>query len=197
MNLLRRCGIYFLLCALSYFFHPLLVFSQTAPSATLQTADAEQASQHDFDFNTGTWKTHIMYLEHPLTGSSAWDELDGTVVVRKIWDGRAQVEEFKSDNSEAHFESTLLRLYNPDSHQWSFIYGNDGGTILCAHMIGGFKNGQGEFVDHEPFNGKLILARTRWSYVARDSHRYEIAFSDDNGKTWETNFIAAWARKKP
>jgi len=196
VNSLRRCGFCFLLCALSYFLHPLPAISQTAPTATSQTADAEQAGQHDFDFNLGTWKTHIMYLEHPLSGSTAWEELDGTVVVRKIWDGLGQIEEFKADNSEGHYETLILRVYDPQAHQWSFIFANSGGGILCAHMIGGFKNGQGEFIDHEPFNGKMILSRTIWSDVTRNSHRYEVAFSDNGGKTWERNFIAALTRGK-
>jgi hypothetical protein len=25
--------------------------------------------QHDFDFEIGTWKTHLSRLQHPLTGS--------------------------------------------------------------------------------------------------------------------------------
>ena len=51
--------------------------------------------QHDFDFNIGTWNTHIKRLQHPLTGSNAWVELEGTVVVQKVWNGRAQLEEMR------------------------------------------------------------------------------------------------------
>lgn len=197
MNSFRRWETSFLLCVLSCFLHPFPAFSQTTPATTSQTAGTEHAGQHDFDFNIGTWKTRTMYLQRPLSNSTAWEELDGTVVVRKIWDGLGQVEEFKADSSEGHFETMLLRLYNPQFHQWSFTFANSGGAILCAHMIGGFKNGQGEFIDHEPFNGRMILSRTRWSDITPNSHRYEIAFSDDGGKTWEPNFIAAWTREKP
>src|SRR5216684_7312590 len=85
----------------------------TAPSAT------ERDGQHDFDFHLGNWKTHIRSLQHPLTGSTTWVEYDGTLVARKVWDGRAQLEELKADGSGRHIEDLLLFLYNPHTHQWS------------------------------------------------------------------------------
>jgi hypothetical protein len=41
--------------------------------------------QHDFDFEIGSWKTHLKRLLRPLTGSTEWVEYNGTTVVRKIW----------------------------------------------------------------------------------------------------------------
>lgn len=190
---MRAC---FLSCALGFFWFPFAAFPQTAPPVA-PPLTAVPNGQHDFEFNVGTWKTQITYLQHPLTGSADWGELDGTLVVRNIWNGRAQTEQFKPDRSASRFETLLLRLYNPQARQWSFVFANSGGAILCAHMTGGFRDGRGEFTDREPFNGKLILARTRWSDITRNSHRYEIAFSDDGGKTWEPNVIAALTREKP
>jgi hypothetical protein len=31
--------------------------------------------QHDFDFEIGTWKTHLSRRLHPLTGSTTWVEM--------------------------------------------------------------------------------------------------------------------------
>jgi hypothetical protein len=33
-------------------------------------ASAARDGQRDFDFNLGTWRTHVKRLLHPLTGSS-------------------------------------------------------------------------------------------------------------------------------
>src|SRR5450432_1627407 len=74
--------------------------------------------QHDFDFNVGTWRTHIRRLLHPLTGSSDWVDLNGTVRVRKVWNGRAQLEEIEADGKTGHLEGLTLFLYNPQAHQW-------------------------------------------------------------------------------
>jgi hypothetical protein len=38
--------------------------------------------------------------------------------------------------------------------------------------------------------------RAIWSDITQDSHKFEQAFSDDGGKTWETNFIALLTRVK-
>ena len=35
------------------------------------------AQSHDFDFEIGTWKTHVKRLVKPLTGSTAWVEMEG------------------------------------------------------------------------------------------------------------------------
>jgi hypothetical protein len=69
------------------------------------------------DFNLGTWKEHTSRLEHPLTGSTAWIEMDGASVFRKIWNGRAQLVELESDGPKGHLELLSLRLYNSQAHQ--------------------------------------------------------------------------------
>jgi len=150
--------------------------------------------QHDFDFEIGTWKTHLKRLLHPLTGSTAWVEYVGTSVVRKIWDGRANLVELVADGPGGHFEGLNLRLYNPQSHQWGLNFASSGGGTLSQPTIGEFKNGRGEFFDQEPFNGRAILVRFVVSDITQSSCRFEQAFSDDGGKTWEVNWIATDTR---
>jgi hypothetical protein len=41
--------------------------------------------QHNFDFDLGPLKLHLSRLQRPVTGSSKWNELDGTVVVQILW----------------------------------------------------------------------------------------------------------------
>jgi hypothetical protein len=194
MNPLRRIGTYFLLCTLGYLSCPVPVFPQAAPAAA--GSPLVRDGQHDFDFNFGSWKTHILRLQHPLSGSTAWIELNGTVVVRKVWDGRGQLEEIKADGSTVHFEGLTLFLYNPESHQWSQTFANSNDGTMGQPAIGEFKNGRGELFDQESFNGRAILVRGTWSDITPDSHRFEQAFSDDGGKTWEPNFIATLTREK-
>ena len=152
--------------------------------------------QHDFDFNIGAWNTHIKRLQDPLTGSNTWVELNGTVVVQKVWNGRAQLEEIEADGTTGHFEGLTLFLYNPQSHQWSQNFASSGGGTLSVPTVGDFKNGRGEFFDQEPFNGRTILVRVVWSNISPNSHQFEQSFSDDGGKTWEPNFVATLTRKE-
>lgn len=152
--------------------------------------------QHDFDFNIGAWNTHIKRLQHPLTGSNTWVELNGTVVVQKVWNGRAQLEEIEADGPTGHFEGLTLFLYNPQSHQWSQNFASSSGGTLSVPTVGKFKDGRGEFFDQEPFNGRTILVRVVWSKISPNSHQFEQSFSDDGGKTWEPNFVATLTRKQ-
>ena len=145
---------------------------------------------HDFDFEVGSWKTHVRRLQHPLTGSTSWVEYDGTTVARKVWDGRALMIEVELDSSSHHFEGLNLRLYNPESHQWSLNFSNAASGTLSTPTIGEFKNGRGEFYDQEMLNGRAILVRFVISDITKTSCHFEQAFSDDGGKSWEVNWIA-------
>jgi hypothetical protein len=142
---------------------------------------------HDFDWDIGTWKTHQKRLLHPLTGSATWVEYDGTDVVRKIFDGANQGL-VVADGPAGHLEIFTLRLYDPQSHQWSVYFTSKGGGTLSQPAIGEFKSGNAEFYDQEPYNGRAILLRFSISNITPTSCHFEQAFSADGGKTWETNF---------
>jgi hypothetical protein len=165
-------------------------------AGTLATpaAASYRDGSRDFDFNIGTWHTHIMTLQHPLTGSKTWAELNGTVTVRKIWGGKASMEEIDASGPTEHLQGLTLFLYNPQSHQWSQTFASTSDGVLQTPAIGEFKDGRGELIDQEPYNGRTILVRNTWSDIKPDSHHFEIAFSDDNGKTWEPIFVANLTR---
>ena len=166
--------------------------------ATLAAATSAERrdGQHDFDFEIGTWKTHLRRLQHPLTGSTTWTEYEGTSVIRKVWNGRANLVELEVDGPTGHIQGLSLRLYNPQSHQWSLNFASSSGGTLSVPTIGEFKNGRGEFYDQESFNDRAILVRNVFSDITPNSYRFEQAFSDDGGKTWEVNWIAIDTRVK-
>jgi hypothetical protein len=91
----------------------------------------------------GTWKIHLSRLEHP-PGSKRWIEFDGTLVARKIWDGRANIEKVELNSPSGPIEGLTLRLYNPQSRQWSIYWANaKNGSIDPSPQVGQFKNGRG------------------------------------------------------
>jgi hypothetical protein len=158
------------------------------------TADSRDG-QHDFDFEFGSWKVQLKRRLHPLASSNSWVELDGTSIVRKVWDGRANLGELDVTNGDSHIEGLSLRLYNPQTHEWSIYWANRrDGNLGMPPMIGQFRNGRGEFFDQELFNGASIQARFIFSDVSPTSFRLEQAFSADGGKTWEPNWIANFSR---
>jgi hypothetical protein len=155
---------------------------------------ATRDGQHDFDFHIGKWHTHVSRLQQPLTGSTKWVEYDGTTVVSKVWNGRANLVELEVDGSAGHLELLSLRLYNPETGQWSLNVASSRGGDLGVPTIGAFKNGRGEFFDHETFNGRTILVRFTVYDIEARSCKFEQAFSADDGKTWEVNWRATDTR---
>jgi hypothetical protein len=191
---------YLILCSLVVILQPLRGLAQQNSDAAktgVQHTPAERDGQHDFDFEVGNYKIHLKRLLHPLTGSTSWVEFDGTSVTRKVWDGRAQLEEFETDSPAAgHIEGLTLRLYNPQSHQWSLYWATSKGGPIYPPQIGEFKNGRGEFFGQDTLNGKAIFIRFVWSDTTTNTPHFEQSFSDDGGKTWEVNWITDQTRVK-
>ena len=145
--------------------------------------------QQDFDWDIGSWKVHMKRLLHPLSGSTIWAEYDGTDVVRKVWSGRANLGEVELDGPAGHLEFLTLRLYNPESRQWSMNISNSAAGTLSPPAIGAFEGGHGRFYDRESYEGKTILVRFDVLVLTTTSCRFEQAFSADGGTTWEVNLI--------
>jgi hypothetical protein len=174
--------------------HALSQASSPAPTKDRQQPAQVRDGQHDFDFEIGTWKTHLRRLQKPLTGSTTWVEYEGTTVVRSILNGRANVVELVVDGPAGRIEALSLRLYNAKSGQWSLNFSSSGSGSLAPPSVGEFRNGRGEFYSQETLNGKPILVRFVISDITPKSCRFEQAFSADGGKTWEVNWIATDTR---
>jgi hypothetical protein len=174
--------------------HALAQQNSDASKTNVQQAPPERDGQHDFDFEIGRWKTHLSRLQHPLTNSRAWVQYDGTTVVHKLWNGRANLVELEVTGPAGHIEGLSLRLYNPTARQWSLNFASSRGGVLTQPTLGEFKHGRGEFYDQEKFNDRTILVRFVISDITANSCHFEQAFSDDGGKTWEVNWIATDTR---
>jgi hypothetical protein len=175
--------------------------AQNGTAAAQQSVSDKRDGQHDFDFLVGTWKFHLKRLKRRLVGSNEWVELDGTTVCRKVLDGRGEVEEVnvESADKQTRIQGLALRLYNPESRQWSIYWANGADGILEQNpMVGQFDgNGRGEFYNQQVYEGRAIYARFIWSGVTTNSPHFEQAFSADGGKTWETNWVTDQTKEKP
>jgi hypothetical protein len=166
---------------------PIHGLAQEKPNAG---ASVKRDGQRDFDFAIGNWKTRLSRLRNPLSGSKTWVEYEGTSVIRKVWDGRANLVELEVEGPAGRIQGLSLRMYNPQSRQWSLNYANISDGTMTPPTMGEFRNGRGEFHSREPFNGRTIDVRAVFSEITANSYRFEQAFSDDGGKTWEVNWIA-------
>jgi hypothetical protein len=181
---------------------PALVSAQTATTSAqngAQESAAQPDGQRDFDWAIGTWKGRLKRLLHPLTGSTTWVEYDATQVTRKVWGGRASMDEFTADSPEtnSHIEGLTLRMYKPESREWYIYWANlKSGPLSLPPTVGRFNNGRGEVYDHEEIDGRMVFVRYVWSDITPNSARFEQSFSADAGKTWEPNWICTLTKVK-
>lgn len=159
-------------------------------SSVLAQETVRRDGQRDFDFEIGTWQTRLSRLAKPLSGDTTWIQYAGTTVVRKVWDGRANLVELDVAGPAGRIEGLSLRLYNPQSRQWSLNFSNSRGGTLAVPSVGEFRNGRGEFYSHEEYDGRMILVRFVILPLTPDSYRFEQSYSDDGGRTWELNWVA-------
>ena len=195
MSTRGRIGFSLVAAVIALALQPVLV-SADSPSAT---AMAKHEGQHDFDWMIGTWKADLKRLLKPLSGSTTWVEFEGTQITRSLWGGRGVMDEFSvnSPATNTHIDGLTIRLYNPESRQWTIYWANaKKGNLDWPPVTGEFKDGRGEFYDQEVFEGRAIFVRYVWSDIKPDSAHFEQSFSADGGKTWEPNWISNIYRVK-
>ena len=152
---------------------------------------------HDFDFDLGAWHTEITRRLHPLTDSTESIKLSGTVTIRKIWGGKAQIEEIEADGPKEHWEGMSLFLYDPAAHQWSQSFIGAASGAFSPGFVGSFHDGKVELFQQATLDGRAVLVRATWSDITPNSHKYEEHYSADGGQTWVLSFSAMKTRIRP
>jgi hypothetical protein len=165
-----------------------------AQPAAPPAATAVRDGSHDFDFEFGDWTMQLKRLVKPLSGSKDWVEYQGSSVVHRIWGGAANVGEIDISGPAGRIQGMSVRVYNPASGQWGLSFASARGGQLGQPMVGGFKDGRGEFYNQETFNDREIFVRFIFSDITKSTFRLEQAFSDDGGKTWEANWLATFRK---
>jgi hypothetical protein len=147
----------------------------------------------DFDFLAGTWDVANRWLADFLDPGSAWEEFPGISRASRHFDGGASFDEI--DFPTKGFSGLTLRVYNPDTKQWSLYWASKRTGTLFPPVVGSFTDGIGEFYGDDTYNDTPIRARFRWSDVDSGSPRWEQAFSADGGQTWVDNWSMEFTRR--
>ena len=175
-------------------------FLLLSPRLTFAEKADQRDGQRDFDFLVGSWKIHLKRLVQPEHGAKEWVDLEGTVICRQVFDGRAEVEEFnvESRDKKTRIQGLATRFYNPASHQWSIWWANaKDGAMFPPPVVGEFKNGRGEFYDQEIVDGRFVFTRFVWTATDTTSPHFEQSISADGGKSWELNWVTDQIKDKP
>jgi hypothetical protein len=153
----------------------------------------ERDGARDFDFWIGTWRIHNRRLRERLKGSTTWDEFEATSVARPILGGVGNEDEFRTDFSGG-FVGMSFRFYERARKRWAIYWADSREGVLDPPVFGSFTGDQGLFEGTDAFEGRPIRVRFLWSRVTTPTPRWEQAFSEDGGKTWETNWVMDMTR---
>lgn len=149
----------------------------------------------DFDFLLGAWRVRHRRLIQRLAGCDDWAEFDGDSTTQPTLGGAGNIEDNLIRLPEGDYRAIAIRSYDAASAAWA-IWWLDGRAPhqLDVPVVGRFENGNGTFLADDMFEGRPIKVRFLWRQGDRTSCRWEQAFSDDGGKSWETNWIMDFSR---
>ncbi len=157
----------------------------------------------DFDFLMGPWRIRNTRLLQRLAGCTDWETFEATGTARPLSGDIGNCDDFIPETWNAGYVGMALRLFNPEARRWSIYWldnvtgGLDTATgLLRLPVMGGFSGtGQGLFVGHDTFEGRPIQVQFRWTKnLETGTPRWEQAFSGDDGRTWETNWVMEFSR---
>jgi hypothetical protein len=153
-----------------------------------------ESTARDFDFWIGSWNVHNRRLRERLVGSDEWEEFEATSVARLLLDGLGNEDEFRTDY-DGGFIGMSFRFFDPNTKQWSIYWADSRRPgVLDPPVVGSFSGDVGVFEGRDTHAGRPIHVRFTWSGITTSTPRWEQAFSDDNGATWETNWVMEFTR---
>jgi hypothetical protein len=148
----------------------------------------------DFDFWPGEWVIRNRRLRERLAGSEEWEEFEARVTAWKILGGHGNADEFRTDHAGG-FVGMSFRFFDAATKQWSIYWADSRRSgLLDPPVLGGFDGDVGRFEGDDTFDGRPIRVRFTWSGVTTPTPRWEQAFSQDGGTTWETNWTMDFTR---
>jgi hypothetical protein len=165
-----------------------------ALAAPAVSAPAPVAAGADgFDFQHGSWTVH-----HRLRRASGeWVEFEGDCNDRPILGGLGNIEDNIFYRPEGITRGAALRTFDPKTGEWAiwWVDGRNPHAPLDPAMKGKFVDGVGTFYADGIYNGRQTRTRFIWSHITKTTARWEQAFSYDEGKTWDTNWVMDFTRK--
>jgi hypothetical protein len=150
---------------------------------------------HDFDFFFGEWRVRHRRLKRRLANANDWEEFDGVTKCQALLGGLANLNDSLVQRPSGASRGMGLRAFNPATNTWGdwYLDGRDP-TRIEVHGVGRFENGVATFYADDTHEGRAIKVRGVWSHITRNSFQWEQAFSPDDGRTWETNYVMQQTR---
>ena len=145
-----------------------------------------------FDFLVGEWTVDNRRLRKPLTGDDEWYSTPASARSTTLHNGAMSIDEMWYP--ELQFAGASVRVYDADDDDWTIYWVNSKTGHLQPPVRGRWTDGEFTATGPDTYDGRPIIARYHWHSIADGSAIWEQAFSVDEGRTWETNWVMTWSR---
>lgn len=155
------------------------------------------SSPKDYDFLLGHHSIAHRKLQARLQNATEWVELSGNKTTEKLLEGYGNIERhYLTDNHRAPVEAIAFRLFNPKTGLWSLYWADSRSGLLEPPLIGSFKSNLGVFYGRDQFDGQEVLVQFQYDKTNPYKPVWGQAFSKDEGKTWEWNWLMFYSKRK-
>lgn len=157
-----------------------------APSPVLEDG------RHDFNFITGRWLVSNQRLVQRLKGCTEWEDFDAVQDGALLLGGLGNMNDLIAEDIGP--VGMALRFFNPQTRLWSIYWVSHRDGLLQPPVTGAFSKGVGRFEGMDTHEGRPVRVRFLWTGITPTSARWEQAFSEDKGRSWETNWVMTLRR---
>lgn len=148
---------------------------------------------HDFDFLEGSWRSVSRRLKQRGVGSDDWEVFPGESWLKVLLGGVANVDEIHFPTKG--WSGMTLRHFDVARRQWTIHWVNSRDGLMQSPVWGGFEGDTGLFYGDDVDEGRPVRVVYRWTKQGAGHARWEQAFSYDEGRSWETNWVMEFVRQ--
>jgi len=164
---------------------------------SLKITPSSTSSKDDFNFYEGNWTINNRRLKKRLCNSDDWVEFKANQEMKIIMLGFGNTDNFITNLDGKPFEGRTIRLFNPNTKLWSMYWTDSNNPILQPPTVGSFEGDIGKFYCKDTFDGQNIIVEFLWDKTDPKNPIWSQGFSNDKGKTWETNWYMYMKKTSP
>lgn len=160
------------------------------PRGDLVITASPTSSNKDFDFLIGKWVMKNKHLNARLANCKEYTAFESSVENQAGLEGMGNFDIVRRQLPDGTvYEGRTIRTFDPKTRLWRLYWMDSNGGPIDPPQIGSFENGVGLFFTKDYQVGRPVIIVFRWDKTNPDKPVWGQAFSDDNGKTWEWNYL--------
>jgi hypothetical protein len=145
----------------------------------------------DWRWLVGAWDVRHRRLQRRLEGSHDWDEFAGRSAFWLTMGGLGNIDDNELELPAGRYRALSVRAFDPKTSKWSiwWLDARNLGTVDPPER-GAFKGEDGLFYGPTVSGGRPVKVRYHWREIHGRRPWWEQAFSPDDGRTWEVNWLS-------